>query len=115
MHKSGAHLLDLINDVLDLSKIDAGKMELRETHFAVAALVAESVTLVREKARGHVELRATVPADIIITADRRFLKQILLNLLSNAIKFTPQGGSVSVSANIARTDWRSASATPGSA
>ena len=103
VHQSGVHLLDLINDVLDLSKIDAGKMELRETCFVVADLVAESVTLVRDKARGHVELRVTVPADITIIADRRYLKQILLNLLSNAIKFTPQGGAVSVTAEH-RTD-----------
>jgi signal transduction histidine kinase len=98
VYQSGAHLLDLINDVLDLSKIDAGKMELRETSFAVAELVAESVVLVREKARNHVELRVAVPGDICVIADRRILKQILLNLLTNAIKFTPPGGQVSVCA-----------------
>lgn len=98
VHKSGAHLLDLINDVLDLSKIDAGKMELRETRFAVSDLVAESLLLVRDKAKGHVELRVAVPEGLLITADRRLLKQILLNLLSNAIKFTPPGGTIRVTA-----------------
>ena len=98
VHKSGVHLLDLINDVLDLSKIDAGKMELRESRFAVSELVAESLLLVQGKARGHVELRVAVSEGLSITADRRFLKQILLNLLSNAIKFTPQGGTVRVTA-----------------
>lgn len=98
VHKSGVHLLDLINDVLDLSKIDAGKMELRESRFAVSELVAESVLLVRDKAKGHVELCVTVPEGLCVTADRRFIKQILLNLLSNAIKFTPRGGTIRVSA-----------------
>ena len=98
VHKSGVHLLDLINDVLDLSKIDAGKMELRETRFVVSELVAESLLLVRDKAKGYVDLRVAVPEGLSVTADRRFLKQILLNLLSNAIKFTPLGGTVRVTA-----------------
>ena len=98
VHKSGVHLLDLINDVLDLSKIDAGKMDLRESRFTVAELVAESLLLVRGKAKDHVELRVAVPESLVVFADRRFLKQILLNLLSNAIKFTPAGGVVRINA-----------------
>jgi signal transduction histidine kinase len=100
VHKSGAHLLDLINDVLDLSKIDAGRMELRESDFALTELVDEAVMMMREKARGHctlaVEMAANLPP---ITADKRLIKQVLLNLLSNAIKFTPDGGQVTVKAS----------------
>jgi signal transduction histidine kinase len=104
VHKSGAHLLDLINDVLDLSKIDAGKMELRESSFALCELVSESLLLVRGKARGDVELHVAVPENLMVTADRRLLKQILLNLLSNAIKFTPQGGAVRVATELRAGD-----------
>jgi two-component system cell cycle sensor histidine kinase PleC len=97
VHKSGAHLLDLINDVLDLSKIDAGKMELRETTFALGDLIDDAVLLVRGKAKGHVKLNVNLPDDIQVLADKRLTKQILINLLSNAIKFTPTGGTVTIS------------------
>jgi signal transduction histidine kinase len=97
VYKSGAHLLDLINDVLDLSKIDAGKMELRESLFQPPALVDECLSLLRDKARGRVELGVTLePGLPQLRADKRLVKQILLNLLSNAVKFTPEGGRVSV-------------------
>ena len=99
VHNSGVHLLDLINDVLDLSKIDAGRMELKESDFAVADLVEEAVTMVRGKAQGHcslsVEMARILP---VIHADKRLIKQVLLNLLSNAIKFTPDGGQVTIRA-----------------
>jgi two-component system cell cycle sensor histidine kinase PleC len=96
VHRSGAHLLDLINDILDLSKIDAGKVELHEENVDLDALLGESVKLVRERAMtGGVRLSfASAPQATTVFADRRLLKQILLNLLSNAIKFTPRGGSV---------------------
>jgi len=98
VHRSGEHLLDLINDVLDLSKIDAGKMELRERRFALADLVAEAVTLVRGRA-GGLTLRTELPEGLPdIVADFRLTKQILLNLLSNAIKFTPGGGAITIGA-----------------
>jgi signal transduction histidine kinase len=100
VHKSGSHLLDLINDVLDLSKIDAGRMELKESDFAVAVLVEETVTMVRGKAGGHCELALELGDGLpVITADKRLIKQVLLNLLSNAIKFTPDGGQVMVKAD----------------
>jgi signal transduction histidine kinase len=98
VYKSGAHLLDLVNDVLDLSKIGAGKMELRETTFAVSELVDDAMLLVRGKARKHVRLETRVPQGIQLLADKRLTKQILINLLSNAIKFTPEGGTITVSA-----------------
>jgi signal transduction histidine kinase len=97
--KSGAHLLDLINDVLDLSKIDAGKMELRESAFAVRELVNDTVLLLRDKAR-DVQIRLFVDERAEILADKRLIKQILLNLLSNAIKFTPAGGAITLGAGI---------------
>ena len=97
--KSGAHLLDLINDVLDLSKIDAGKMELRESIFSARELVAETVHLVSDKAQNHVAIHQDIDAGLEILADKRLIKQILLNLLSNAIKFTPDGGVITVGAN----------------
>ncbi len=99
IHKSGKHLLDLINDVLDLSKITAGKMELREQEVAIPSLVYDALALVRGRAN-HVTLEEK-PADglPLIWADNRLLKQILVNLLSNAIKFTPPNGTVSIGAS----------------
>jgi signal transduction histidine kinase len=98
VYKSGAHLLDLINDVLDLSKIDAGKMELRESLFSVRELMDDAVMLLREKARGHVSLELYLCPPLQLVADHRLTKQILINLLSNAIKFTPAGGAITVGA-----------------
>jgi signal transduction histidine kinase len=98
VHKSGAHLLDLINDVLDLSKIDAGRMELRESVFSINELIGDTVLLLRDKARGHVDLEVRLPDPIQVMADQRLTKQILINLLSNAIKFTPAGGAITVGA-----------------
>jgi signal transduction histidine kinase len=99
VHKSGAHLLELINDVLDLSKIDAGKMELRESAFALRDLINDSVLLIRDRAKsGHVGLNGEAGDGFRILADQRLTKQILINLLSNAIKFTPAGGTVTISA-----------------
>jgi signal transduction histidine kinase len=99
VHRSGAHLLDLINDVLDLSKIDSGKMELRETRFDIPALVDEALALLRGKVSGHVAFRVNLPDQLPeVMADRRLIKQILLNLVSNAVKFTPAGGRITVAA-----------------
>jgi signal transduction histidine kinase len=98
VYKSGVHLLDLINDVLDLSKIDAGKMELRESVFSLREVVDDTVLLLRDKARAHVEIQLLVDRECEILADKRLIKQILLNLLSNAIKFTADGGSITVGA-----------------
>ncbi len=98
VHKSGAHLLDLINDVLDLSKIDAGKMELRESTFPVSDLVDAAVMLVREKAKDRVGLEVHLDDPILVLADKRLTMQILINLLSNAVKFTPEGGRITVGA-----------------
>jgi signal transduction histidine kinase len=99
VHKSGTHLLDLINDILDLSKIDAGKMELRESEMSLSGLVEDAAGLVRERAfKAGVMLEIDVRPDApYVTGDRRLLKQILLNLLTNAIKFTPTQGSVTIS------------------
>ena len=96
VHRSGQHLLDLINDILDLSKIDAGKVELHEEPVMLDWLIGECVALVRARAvsgRVTLEFEPGAPSTFVF-ADQRLLKQILLNLLSNAIKFTPEGGSV---------------------
>jgi PAS domain S-box-containing protein len=96
IHRSGQHLLDLINDVLDLSKVEAGKVELHESSVALPDLVEECVALLRGRAdNANVVLRAELPRDLpLLRADERVIKQVLLNLLSNAVKFTPRGGSV---------------------
>jgi CheY-like chemotaxis protein len=98
IHGSGKHLLSLINDILDLSKIEAGRMELETGEFDLRAALDNALTLVRERAqRGGVALRLeTDPALRAIDGDERKLKQVVLNLLSNAVKFTPRGGAVSV-------------------
>lgn len=97
---SGRHLLGLINDVLDLSKVEAGRMEFRQEDVAVPALVASVIQSVRPmlRERQHrlfVRIEEGLPP---VRADERRFRQVLLNLLSNAIKFTPPGGEVSVEA-----------------
>jgi signal transduction histidine kinase len=97
---SGRHLLLLINDTLDLSKIEAGKMELELTTFALPALLEDGVTMVRERAVRHgIECSVDAGADLdALEADERKVKQVVFNLLSNAVKFTPDGGRVEVRA-----------------
>ena len=95
---SGRHLLSLINDILDLSKIESGKMELELTRFSVKDLLEKSIFMIKEKALKHrISLSVEMPEPndpFEITADERKLKQVLFNLLSNAAKFTPDGGSI---------------------
>ena len=100
IHNSGKHLLNLINDVLDLSKVEAGRMELDLGQFDLPAALADAMTLVRERATKHgIRLGLEVAPEInSVEADERKFKQIMVNLLSNAVKFTPDGGSVGVSA-----------------
>ena len=102
IHSSGRHLLQLINDILDLSKIEAGRMELDMADFDLPAALQNALTLVRERAQRHgIQLGLTVDAAIgTFRADERKFKQIMLNLLSNAVKFTPEGGKVSVAAKL---------------
>jgi PAS domain S-box-containing protein len=100
IHESGQHLLSLINDILDLSKVEAGRMELELSEFDLGAALERALALVKERAQRHgVRLNLELAAgSAALRADERKFKQIMLNLLSNAVKFTPQGGSVSVSA-----------------
>jgi signal transduction histidine kinase len=98
IHESGRHLLSLINDILDLSKIEAGRMELEVSTFDLPAALSNAMTLIRERAQRHgIELGMEVdPALGAFSGDERKFKQIMLNLLSNAVKFTPDGGKVDV-------------------
>jgi signal transduction histidine kinase len=97
---SGRHLLSLINDILDLAKIEAGRMELDLEDFEVAQAIDNAVVLVRERAtrKGLALETALGPALGTVRADQRKIKQVLLNLLSNAVKFTPEGGRIEVRA-----------------
>jgi signal transduction histidine kinase len=98
--ESGRHLLSLINDILDLSKIEAGRMELELADFDLPHAIQNALTLVRERAlRRGITLQHVIDDRIAeIRADERKVKQVLLNLLSNAIKFTPEGGRIEVRA-----------------
>ena len=100
--ESGQHLLSLINDILDLSKIEAGRMELEPTEFNLPTTIENALTLVRERAQRHgIALGGTVDERLgMICADERKVKQVLLNLLSNALKFTPEGGQINVRAEV---------------
>jgi signal transduction histidine kinase len=100
IHASGQHLLSLINDILDLSKVEAGRMELELTDFDLPTAIDNALTLVRERATRHgIALHHEIDAGLgQIRGDERKLKQVLLNLLSNAIKFTPEGGRIDVRA-----------------
>jgi signal transduction histidine kinase len=100
IYASGQHLLSLINDILDLSKIEAGRMELALTEFDLPTAIEAALTLVRERASRHgIALRHQVDPRLgQVQGDERKLKQVLLNLLSNAIKFTSEGGRIDVRA-----------------
>jgi signal transduction histidine kinase len=100
INSSGQHLLSLINDILDLAKIEAGRMELDLARFDPAQAIDNTLTLIRERAtRNGIALSLESDPDIgECVADARKFKQIMLNLLSNAVKFTPEGGRVSVKA-----------------
>jgi signal transduction histidine kinase len=100
IREAGSHLLSLINDILDLSKIEAGRMELDLSDFDLPSTLDDAMTLVRERAMRHgLALAKEVgPGVGAIRADERKVKQIMLNLLSNAVKFTPEGGRITVSA-----------------
>jgi signal transduction histidine kinase len=100
INAAARHQLELINDILDLSKVDAGKMELELTDFHLPTVIDNALTLVRELAtRRDVALQATTDSRPgTVRADERKIKQVVLNLLSNAIKFTPEGGRIDVRA-----------------
>lgn len=97
---SGRHLLELVNEILDLSKVEAGKMVLEPTTFVVEDALGDTLAMVRERATAHrivISVHVTDGLDIVETDPLRF-KQVLLNLLTNAVKFTPDGGEVTVHA-----------------
>jgi len=99
---SGRHLLSLINDILDLSKIEAGRMELELTKFDLPSAVENALILVRERATRHgIKLERAIDERLgDFTGDERKVKQILVNLLSNSVKFTPEGGKIHVNASL---------------
>lgn len=98
--ESGRHLLSLINDVLDLSKIEAGRMELSLSSFSLKHLLEESTILIKERALKHnIEVSIGIGPEVEeMRADHRKVKQIVFNLLSNAVKFTPDGGKIGIRA-----------------
>jgi signal transduction histidine kinase len=102
IHASGQHLLSLINDILDLSKIEAGKMDLELSDFDMPMTIDNALMLVRERAaRRSIALDTAVDERVgQVHADERKIRQVLLNLLSNAIKFTPEGGRIDVGAKL---------------
>jgi two-component system cell cycle sensor histidine kinase PleC len=99
IRESGRYLLEVINDILDMSKIEAGAVHLNLEEFKLDALLAETVRIVVPRAQDkRLAVSTEIAQDIVINADRRGFKQIILNLLSNAVKFTPAGGRVTVRA-----------------
>lgn len=98
---SGQHLLALINDVLDMAKIEAGKMQMHFESVDLDDLCQDGIRLMRGRAEeSEIKLTSDIAPDSQVQADYRAMKQVLLNLLSNAIKFTPRGGQVSVRAGV---------------
>ncbi|MDD4928664.1 MAG: HAMP domain-containing sensor histidine kinase [Gallionella sp.] len=108
---TGQHLLSLVNDILDISKIEAGMMHLNHDDINLKSLLENSITMLRENAqKRHIELTLNIePGLSIISADERKLKQILSNLLSNAVKFTEDDGNVSITARRSHQMTRSGS------
>ena len=95
VHQDSQHLLELINDILDLSKVEAGQMQLHPEAFDARTLINEAVNSIRQMADGRgVEVENRVRHETVVKADRMRFREILNNLLSNAVKFTPEGGTV---------------------
>jgi len=105
VHESGLHLLSLVNEVLDVAKIEAGKLELKHAEIDLKPFLEQSLTIIVDKARSrNIELRTCIEGiPETISADQLRLKQILYNLLSNAAKFTPDGGTICLSAAMSST------------
>jgi len=101
IHRSGGHLLQLINDILDLTKIDAGKYQLREVECELQRVIADAARLMHDLAtRNGVVLRLAEPAALpLLFADERAIRQVVVNFLSNAVKFTPRGGRIDIAAS----------------
>jgi len=106
--RASRHLLSLINDILDLSKIEAGKMDLDVAEVPIRDLLSNSLTMVKEKALKHgIQLSLNIEgAPGSLTADERKLKQVMYNLLSNAVKFTPEGGRIEIGGAIRNGNGR---------
>lgn len=102
IHNSGVHLLSLINDILDLSKIEAGHFKLHEDETELDHVVQSAVRIVRHRAQqANIVLECSLPdPSLVIVADERALKQVLINLVSNAVKFSPDGGEISISGQL---------------
>ena len=98
IHSSGQHLLELLNEILDLSKVEAGRMDLEYSTFELAPVIDAAVSLMRERAATHaIDLRVEPESAVqTVFADRLRLKQVLVNLVNNAVKFTGDGGKVTV-------------------
>ncbi len=99
IHRSGQYLLDVISDILDMSKIEAGRLQLEIKAASIPAILEESLRIVLPRAQeGKVEVAIKVPKTLELEADKRALKQVFINLIANAVKFTPEGGRVNVTA-----------------
>jgi two-component system, cell cycle sensor histidine kinase PleC len=105
IHRSGQFLLDVINDILDMSKIEAGRIELELEDLSLPALVDDVMRIIGPRAHeGGIALSTNIKVEQTFAADRRALKQVMINLLANAVKFTPDGGHVQVKARQTRHD-----------
>jgi two-component system, cell cycle sensor histidine kinase PleC len=104
IHSSGQHLLAIINDILDLAKAEAGKLDLSETAFDLNVVLDKTLRMCEPKAQeGRIDLSCTrIPAKLEIFADERLIRQVMLNLVSNAIKFTQPGGKVEIATQASR-------------
>jgi two-component system, cell cycle sensor histidine kinase PleC len=102
IHRSGQYLLDVINDILDMSKIEAGRIKLEVARFDVVAMIEDALRMIAPRAlEGGVRIARALPPSLEVTADRRALKQVLINILANGVKFTPDGGQVTVAVKAA--------------
>jgi signal transduction histidine kinase len=102
IYNSGSHLLEIINDILDLSKVEAGKFELCEEEMCLDEIAFAVFNLVKGRAaERNIEVNVLVPRDLpLLYADKRAVKQMMLNLTSNAVKFTGEGGQITIAARI---------------
>jgi two-component system cell cycle sensor histidine kinase PleC len=103
IHHSGEYLLDVINDVLDMSRIEAGRLKLDLEHIELDRELGDALRVITTRAGDkNLEVRSKIASGICLQADRRALKQIALNLLSNAVKFTPENGRITVRGRVSR-------------